>query len=126
MDSEEKIEKQQILWDNLNENNTLREVQKYIENQNIVREFENESVQDRMLLLTEEIGELAKAIRKNSTNMCTDVNKQYSYDTVESEIADCFYVLTSIASTLNIDMFKSLKDKEEENIHRTWKKREAK
>lgn len=123
MELEEKINAQQKLWDNLKDTNSLREVQKYIEDMNEVRGFNNESIQDRMLLLTEEIGELAKSIRKTSTNMCTDVNKQYNYDTVESEIADCFYVLTSVASYLNIDVFKSLKDKEEKNIHRVWKKR---
>lgn len=123
MGLEEKINAQQKLWDNLKDTNSLREVQKYIEDMNEVRGFNNESIQDRMLLLTEEIGELAKSIRKTSTNMCTDVNKEYNYDTVESEIADCFYVLTSVANYLNIDVFKCLKDKEEKNIHRVWKKR---
>lgn len=123
MELEEKINAQQKLWNNLKDTNSLREVQKYIEDMNEVRGFNNESIQDRMLLLTEEIGELAKSIRKTSTNMCTDVNKEYNYDTVESEIADCFYVLTSVASYLNIDVFKCLKDKEEKNIHRVWKKR---
>ena len=123
MELEEKTNAQQKLWDNLKDTNSLREVQKYIEDMNEVRGFNNESIQDRMLLLTEEIGELAKSIRKTSTNMCTDVHKEYNYDTVESEIADCFYVLTSVASYLNIDVFKCLKDKEEKNIHRVWKKR---
>lgn len=114
--------KQQALWNNLQETNSLREVQKYIENMNEVRGFNNESIGERMLLLTEEIGELAKAIRKNSSNMYTDINKQYNYDTIESEVADCFYVLVSVASYLNIDVFNCLKDKEKENINRVWKK----
>lgn len=114
--------KQQILWDNLKETNTLREVQNYIANMNEVRGFNDETIQERMLLLTEEIGELAKAIRKTSKNMYTDINKEYNYDTIESEVADCFYVLLSVASYLNIDVFQSLKDKEKENINRVWKK----
>lgn len=114
--------KQQILWNNLKETNTLREVQKYIEDMNEVREFNDETIQERMLLLTEEIGELAKSIRKTSKNMYTDINKEYNYDTIESEVADCFYVLLSVASYLNIDVFQSLKDKEKENINRVWKK----
>ena len=120
----EQEHKQQALWNNLQETNTLREVQKYIQNMNEVRGFNNELIQDRMLLLTEEIGELAKAIRKTNSNMYTDINKQYNYDTVESEVADCFYVLLSVASYLDIDVFKALKDKEEKNIHRIWKKNE--
>ena len=114
--------KQQILWNNLKETNTLREVQNYIANMNEVRGFNNETIQERMLLLTEEIGELAKSIRKTSKNMYTDINKEYNYDTIESEVADCFYVLLSVASYLNIDVFQSLKDKEKENINRVWKK----
>lgn len=114
--------KQQVLWDNLQETNSLREVQKYIESMNEVRGFNDETIQERMLLLTEEIGELAKSIRKTSKNMYTDINKEYNYDTIESEVADCFYVLLSVASYLNIDVFQSLKDKEKENINRVWKK----
>lgn len=114
--------KQQVLWDNLQETNSLREVQKYIESMNEVRGFNDETIQERMLLLTEEIGELAKSIRKTSKNMYTDINKEYNYDTVESEVADCFYVLLSVASYLNIDVFQALKDKEKENINRVWKK----
>lgn len=114
--------KQQVLWDNLQETNSLREVQKYIESMNEVRGFNDETIQERMLLLTEEIGELAKAIRKTSKNMYTDINKEYNYDTIESEVADCFYVLLSVASYLNIDVFQALKDKEKENINRVWKK----
>lgn len=114
--------KQEILWNNLKDTNTLREVQKYIEDMNEVRGFNSDTIQDRMLLLTEEIGELAKSIRKTSKNIYTDINKQYNYDTIESEVADCFYVLLSVASYLNIDVFQSLKDKEKENINRVWKK----
>ena len=111
------------MWENLQETNTLREVQQYIKEINTVRGFEEQFVQDTMLLLTEEIGELAKAIRKTMTNMCTDVNKQASYDTLESEVADCFYVLASVCNKLNIDIFNSIKEKEKENIYRVWKRR---
>ena len=103
--------KQKQLWDNLKETNTLRQVQEYIKNIHEVRGFEKQPVEETMLLLTEEIGELAKAIRKTQTNMCTDINKQYNYDTIESEVSDCFYVLTSICNKLNIDLFTCLKEK---------------
>ena len=122
IEDKNKENKQQELWDNLKETNTLREVQKYIKEVNTVRGFEGQPVQDIMLLLTEEIGELAKAIRKTATNICTDVNKDYNYDTIESEISDCFYVLNGICNSLNIDLFTCLKEKEKENIHRVWKK----
>ena len=37
--------------------------------------------------------------------MESDKDKLYNYDTIESEIADCFIVLTSICNKLNINMF---------------------
>ena len=117
-----KENKQQVLWENLQETDSLREVQQYIKAVNTVRGFEDQPIEERMLLLTEEIGELAKSIRKNATNMSTDVNKQYSYDSIESEVSDCLYVLASVCNKLDIDMFKCLKEKEKENIHRVWKK----
>ena len=55
-----------------------------------------------MLLLTEEIGELAKAIRKDKTSMSIDKSKINNYDTIESEVADVFIVLCSICNKLNI------------------------
>lgn len=65
-----------------------------------------------MLLLLEKVGELAKAIRKNATNMSIDNSKINHYDTIESEVADVFIVLSCICNKLNIDLYKSLKDKE--------------
>lgn len=116
---------QQGLWENLQESNSLREVQGYIKAINTIRGFEGQPVQETMLLLTEEIGELAKSIRKTATNMCIDINKMNNYDTVESEISDCFYVLTSICNKLNIDLFTCLKEKEKENIHRVWENKKG-
>jgi len=121
-EDENRVNKQQALWNNLQETDSVRQVQQYIKEINTIRGFEGQAVQDTMLLLTEEIGELAKSIRKNATNISTDVNKQYHYDSIESEVADCFYVLASVCNKLEIDMFSSLKEKEKENIHRVWKK----
>ena len=75
-----------------------------------------------MLLLLEKVGELAKAIRKNATNMSIDNSKINHYDTIESEIADVFIVLNNISNKLNINIFDSLVKKERINIKRMWKK----
>ena len=53
--------------------------------------------------------------------MSIDNNKINHYDTIESEVADVFIVLNSVCNKLNIDLFKVLKEKEEENIEREWK-----
>ena len=87
-----------------------------------IRGFANQEIEKTMLLLLEEVGELAKAIRKTATNMGIDNNKINHYDTIESEVADVFIVLNSVCNKLNIDLYQSLKDKEKENINRIWKK----
>lgn len=110
------------LWKNLKEDNTLEEVQEYIRKVIEIRGFSNQSIEQAMLLLTEEIGELAKAIRKEKTTMSIDNNKIRNYDTIESEVADVFIVLCTICNKLNINLFSSLKGKEKENIERIWKK----
>ena len=114
--------KQLELWENLNSNNTLEEVQKYIKQVIKIRGFENQEIEKTMLLLIEEVGELAKSIRKNATDMSIDNDKINHYDTIESEIADVFIVLNSICNKLNIDLYTALKNKEQENIKRTGKK----
>ena len=116
-----KRKEQLKLYEKLTEKDSLREVQNYINNINEIRGFNNQEVTKTMLLLTEEIGELAKAIRKEATDMATDVNKEYNYDTVESEVSDVFYVLSCICNKLDIDIFTALQNKERKNIDRTWK-----
>lgn len=115
-------DKQLELWNKLNPNNSVQEVQKYIKEVIEIRGFANQEIEKTMLLLLEEVGELAKSIRKNATNMGIDSNKINNYDTIESEVADVFIVLTSVCNKLGIDLFKAIKDKEEENIKRTWNK----
>lgn len=117
------MENKQIkLLSNLNENSSLNDIQHYIRNVIDIRGFSNQNVEKTMLLLTEEIGELAKSIRKDATSMESDKNKLYNYDTIEHEIADCFIVLTSICNKLNINMFDAINEKEKININRKWTK----
>lgn len=110
---------QKNLLENLGDDSSLGAIQKYIKKVIEIRGFGNQSVEAAMLLLLEETGELAKAIRKSS-NMTIDSKKLQNYDTVESEVADVFIVLTSVCNILNIDLFQALKDKEIENTDRTW------
>lgn len=117
-----KLNSQLDLWNKLNENNTLQEVQQYIKDVIEIRGFANQEIEKTMLLLLEEVGELAKSIRKNATDMRIDNNKANHYDTIESEVADVFIVLSSVCNKLDIDLYKALKDKEQENINRIWKK----
>lgn len=85
-----------------------------------MRGFGQQPVEQELLLLTEEIGELAKAIRKDKTTMAIDNQKIKNYDSIESEIADVFIVLTSICNTLNINLYDAIIEKEQINIKRNW------
>lgn len=108
------------LWNKLSEDSALKEIQNYIRAVIEIRGFSNQEVEKTMLLLIEEVGELAKSIRKNATNMSIDNERISHYDTIENEVADVFIVLNSVCNKLNIDLFKALKDKEKENITRNW------
>ena len=111
---------QMELLNNLDENSSLRDIQNYIKKVIDIRGFGKQSIQDGMLMFLEEAGELAKAIRKSASNIAIDKSKIQNYDTIESEVADVFIVLTAICNTLNIDIFSALKDKENINIKRKW------
>ena len=111
---------QQELLKELSSKSSLNEIQSYIKSIMEIRGFNKEKSSDKILLLVEEVGELAKAIRKNERKLGIDKTKEYNYSSIESEIADVFIVLLSICDILNIDLFKAFLGKEEENIKRTW------
>ncbi len=115
-------ENQFELWENLKEDNTFTQVQDYIKKVIEMRGFSNESIEQTMLLLTEEMGELAKAVRKEKTNMLIDNNKIKNYSTIESEVADVFIVLCTACNKLGINLFSCVKNKEKENASREWKR----
>ena len=111
---------QKLLLDELGEQSSLAQVQEYIKKVVEIRGFSGQPIQETMLLLLEETGELAKAIRKTATRMSVDADKMQSYDTVESEVADVFFVLTAVCNQMNIDLFSALKEKEKKNCERNW------
>lgn len=111
---------QQVLFNELNESNSLNNIQEYIKNVIDLRGFSNQSVQSSLLLLLEETGELAKAVRKTTDGLSIDLNKIDNGDTVESEIADVFIVLVSICNKLNINLFDAMVAKEKINCTRQW------
>lgn len=111
---------QKDLLNQISENTSLNQIQDYIKKVVELRGFANQPIQEAMLLLLEETGELAKAIRKTATKMSVDVDKLQNYDTVENEVADVFFVLVSVCNQLNINLFEALKEKEVKNCERNW------
>ena len=111
---------QQELLKKLTDKSSINEIQSYIKEVMQIRGFNKEKSSDKILLLVEEVGELAKAIRKNENNLGIDKTNEYNYSSIESEIADVFIVLLSICDILNIDLLKAFLNKEEENSKRIW------
>jgi NTP pyrophosphatase (non-canonical NTP hydrolase) len=104
----------------LDENSSVRDLQEYTKKMIKVRGFDDETPQDIMLLLTEELGELAKEVRK-STEVKIDVNKTTRESHIDEEIADVFNYLLAMCRATNINLLEAFKKKEEINIKRTWK-----
>lgn len=115
------MKKQSELYELLNEKNTLNEIQNYIKEVIKIRGFSEQKVKDKMLLLLEETGELAKAIRKTIPEASVDYERIENYTDIEEEVADVFIVLVSICNRLNINLYDAIIKKEEKNIKRQWK-----
>lgn len=98
---------------------TLDDIQTYVKEMVEERGFHKETISQVCLLLTEEVGELVKSVRKSHNGMAIDKNKQYDHNPAE-EIADILIVLSTVANMLNIDMEQAFRDKEEHNKKRTW------
>lgn len=102
----------------LKANPTLTEVQSFIAQRTKERGFDKETTQDSFMLLVEEVGELAKALRPmHGIKSATDS----SLGEVEHEIADVFWLLMCVCNGLGIDLETAVRSKEDMNLKRTWK-----
>lgn len=110
--------------DNLSKKSSMEDIQKYIKDMIELRGFRT-NLLERMCLLTEEIGELAKEVRKTDNNIGIDINKEYSSN-LENEITDVFICLMGMCELLDMDIVKGLKNKEEINFKRDWRKNDKK
>lgn len=118
----EEYENSRRIFQWFKEDTSLVELQNYINNVLEIRGFNNQSIELKLMLLMEEVGELAKSIRKNSTRLPIDRCKINNYSSIEEEIADVLIVLFSIANKLQIDLYDAFLKKKKENIKRKWKK----
>jgi len=74
----------------------------------------------RECVYLQEIGELAKEVRKTDDNLRVDINKNYNSN-LENEITDVFICLMGMCELLDMDIVQGLKNKEELNFKREWK-----
>ncbi len=96
---------------------TLKDFQQYVRNLVEERGFENDNIPEIFMLLSEEMGEMAKAARKR-ISMKTDDNSHKP--DLELEIADVFIYVLDICNHFDVDLEKAFRDKEEINKKRTW------
>lgn len=103
----------------VNERSSVAVLQHYIHEMVVRRGFDKETPRDTLLLFVEEVGELAKAMRKY-LGLKTDQDKQERYTDLESELADVFIYLLDLANLLGVNLFRALHEKEQENEKRSW------
>jgi NTP pyrophosphatase (non-canonical NTP hydrolase) len=72
------------------------------------------------LLLSEEVGELAKAIR-NKLKLYHEEGKKLKEKELEHEFADVLSYLLDLANQFNINLENAFREKEKVNAKRSWK-----
>ena len=98
---------------------TIKEIQKYVREKTEERGFGDDPLSVRLLLLSEEVGELIHASRKylgmNFRNKIKDT-------VIGEELTDVLHMVLSIANKLGIDMEEEFIKKEDKNDKRVYKK----
>lgn len=119
--SKVEMKKDELLneFNKINMNSNLNELQKYITKMMEVNHFESTPL-ELFCYLTEEVGEVAKEIRKTEKNMDMDTKKEYA-SCLKHEIADVFIYLLAICNVYDIDLLEAFKEKEKINFKRVWK-----
>lgn len=102
---------------NLPKNPTIKQYQKYLREVVVERGFDKETVSEVFTVLVEEMGELAKAIRKANGQKVYSDSKHHD---LEEEAADVLFMLLDICNRLDIDLEKAFAEKEVKNNSRTW------
>jgi NTP pyrophosphatase (non-canonical NTP hydrolase) len=99
----------------LSPGNGIRALQRYYERAALRRGWANESPQDTLLLMTEEMGELARAIRK-SAGLARDGD--WEGQDVADELSDVQLYLVHLSNALGIDLADAVTAKEAVNAER--------
>ena len=89
---------------------TISHLQEYVGEKIKTRGFEDETLQERLLLLTEELGELVNACRKIS-GMNVDKDREIKNETGE-EIVDVINLVFAVGIKLGLDIEKEFIAKE--------------
>lgn len=97
---------------------TLPELQHYMDEVCKERGWTKDSYAEKFLLFTEEVGELAKAIRKTQ-GLYQEKARQKDLE-LEEEFADVLSYLLDLANYFQVDLERAFREKEQVNANRTW------
>jgi len=103
---------------NLPPHPTLPELQQYMDEICQERGWTKDSYAEKFLLFTEEVGELAKAIRK--TQGLYQEKASQKHLELEEEFADVLSYLLDLANYFQVDLETAFREKESVNASRTW------
>ena len=103
---------------------SLQEIQQHMHEMTKKRGFEDETASDTMLLMVEEVGELAKALRKQQ-GLKVDLERIEKISQVADEIADIFIYLLILSDQLGVNLFDAFSMKEQKNNQRTWARKDT-
>ena len=102
---------------------SIPEAQAFVRVVSKIRGFDDETPQEIFMLLVEELGELAKAMRSRLGLSMSGQDK--SSKVVRLELADCFTYLLHFANQTDVDLLSAFREKERLNAKRTWRKKRA-
>lgn len=102
-------------------NASLPEYQEYIHRICKERGWDKNNHLELFLLFSEEVGELAKAIRNHIDLYQEEDNKKRDKFQLEEEFADVFSYLLDLANYFDIDLATAFRKKDELNAKRHWK-----
>lgn len=97
---------------------TLPQLQQYMDAVCQERGWTQDNYAEKFLLFTEEVGELAKAIRK-TRGMYQEHARQNTLN-LEEEFADVLSYLLDLANFFHVDLEQTFRAKEAINATRTW------
>lgn len=96
----------------------LTTLQRYVQDWEATKGLDQETVLEKCLVLMEEVGEVAKAIRKrNGQKLATDSNDPGD---VGEELADVLTLTCAIANRMGVDLTTAVERKSAKNRDRVW------
>lgn len=98
---------------------TLPQLQRYLDAVCQERGWTQDNYAEKFLLFTEEVGELAKAIRK-ARGLYQEDARQNTRN-LEEEFADVLSYLLDLANSFGVDLEQAFRAKEAVNATRTWR-----